>query len=234
MEHPTVPKAFERFIDPEGYERLFFIGPARFVLTLVPPAGHEATVFPQHNPVFGYRGPIKQIAETGRRRSVGTERSILFLWRIHKRCTPGQVGLFVVPAPHVNLAHVGIGLSGQAQDPETEQEEKDSITDTGPGLADPDQAQRGGNHQADQLPVATQEQHGPVSGAVNRNTVIAQRIFLPSFLQCGQGSESRGKAAPTSCCKGFGLLVISAAVAPELVKKAFAPTSKLTTNTIQV
>jgi hypothetical protein len=78
-----------------------------------------------------------------------------------------------VTASHVDLAHVGIGLSGQAKNAKAEQEEKNSITDTGPSLADPDESNRRADHQADQLPVAAQKQHGAVSGAMDRDTVLA-------------------------------------------------------------
>src|SRR5271166_560877 len=173
MEHPSAPETFERLVNPKGDKRLLFIGPACLVFSLIHPAGHQAPVFAQHNPVFRHRGPIKDIHEAGSARPVRAQRSILSFWRINKRCTPGQVRLLVVSASHIDLAHVRIGLGGQAQNAKAEEEEKHAITDTGPSLADPDKRERRADHQADQLPVAAQQQHGAVSGAMNRDTVLA-------------------------------------------------------------
>jgi hypothetical protein len=83
MQHPAVAEPFECFVNPKGDKGLFFIGATRLVLSLVHPAGHQAPVFAEHNPIFGHRRPIEQVAKTGRSRSVASERSVLCL-RINK------------------------------------------------------------------------------------------------------------------------------------------------------
>ena len=87
-------------------------------------------------------------------------------------------------ASHVDLAHVGIRLSGQPQHREAKQREEDSIAHTAPCLTNPNQGNRGADHQADQLPIAAQQQHRAVSGAMDRDAVVWAHTTREMFSAC--------------------------------------------------